>query len=120
MKVAFYLAFGLLFGLVLSALVSFNVWLDMRVHSYQVVWFGIFCSILFKNAIKIWYIFVLEMALLLLSFCGKSSVILYNFKESLVVVDSLNLSNLAFVLFLVVLNFACFIAIFRRKKLFKK
>ncbi|MCI6988799.1 MAG: hypothetical protein MR902_04400 [Campylobacter sp.] len=98
------LAAGLMLGLILSALISFNLWLDMRLHSYHAVWLGCVVGIAFCRSIRIWHILVLDSLLLILCLASKFSAICYNFKESFFISSKIELSNLVLLVILVAVN----------------
>lgn len=81
-----YLIIGIILGLFISALISLNIWLDMRIHSYQIILASTVFSIVIFNILKkldefkIFLIF--EIIFLIFGFTfDKFNRYLYDFKE---------------------------------------
>lgn len=111
MRLFLALGFGVLFGLLVSVMVSFSIWLDMRIHSYHIVWIGITLGFVLCKYLKFKHYIVVQILLLILAIYGKTSTILYNFKESFFI-PSIDMSVFIFLGFIICLNLILFI---RRK-----
>lgn len=81
-----YFIIGIILGLFISALISLNIWLDMRIHSYQIILASTVFSIVIFNILKkldefkIFLIF--EIIFLIFGFTfDKFNRYLYDFKE---------------------------------------
>lgn len=81
-----YFIIGIILGLFISALISLNIWLDMRIHSYQIILASTVFSIVIFNILKkldefkIFLIF--EIIFLIFGFIfDKFNRYLYDFKE---------------------------------------
>lgn len=81
-----YFVIGIILGLFISALISLNIWLDMRIHSYQIILASTVFSIVIFNILKkldefkIFLIF--EIIFLIFGFTfDKFNRYVYDFKE---------------------------------------
>lgn len=81
-----YFVIGIILGLFISALISLNIWLDMRIHSYQIILASTIFSIVIFNILKkldefkIFLIF--EIIFLIFGFTfDKFNRYVYDFKE---------------------------------------
>lgn len=81
-----YFIIGIILGLFISALISLNIWLDMRIHSYQIILASTVFSIVIFNILKkldefkIFLIF--EIIFLIFGFTfDKFNRYVYDFKE---------------------------------------
>ncbi len=80
-------ATGLILGLVASVLSSYSIWLNMRLHSYDIVWGFLILMLIVGIFIKIKpsYFFLLEAILLIMAVTGRYETIIYNFSESFLI-----------------------------------
>lgn len=86
-----YFIIGIILGLFISALISLNIWIDMRIHSYQIILVSTVFSIVIFNILKIkifkkldeFKIFLIfEIIFLIFGFTfNKFNRYLYDFKE---------------------------------------